>query len=315
MPDAHAYTVFHPTHDSESFDSWLHEVAASAETEPGFVESHVSVHDGRRLEWAVSAVFSSEQQLHDWLDGVRADLLEDGTTRGFYRKSSDVIVVVGANPPAGVSVFQHSVAAGKEKEFIAAQVVLIEKTAVFPGYEGTIVFPAHGNGEWLSVLRFRTAQQLRAWLQSKERAAALPNLRAHLTEDFKEASHTTPFGSTVRFQNGETLITPKWKSAMIVLLVLYPTVMVLSRFLGPQLDRMGAAPGLALWFSQICSVGLMTYFFIPPVSKWFSKWLDPIDGAGLRTSIVGAFIVSAVYVATLALFLSVQWLQFWDYNK
>ena len=35
-------------------------------------------------------------------------------------------------------------------------------------------------------------------------------------------------------------MTPNWKSAMLVLLVLYPTVMLLSRFLGPIVDGFGA---------------------------------------------------------------------------
>ena len=67
---------------------------------------------------------------------------------------------------------------------------------------------------------------------------------------------------------------------MLVLLVLYPTVMTLSRFLGPVLDDLGAEPWLSMWLSQIVSVGLMTWFLMPLVTGWFRRWLDPVDGAG-----------------------------------
>ena len=100
---------------------------------------------------------------------------------------------------------------------------------------------------------------------------------------------------------------------MLVLLVLYPTVMTLSRFLGPVLDDLGAEPWLSMWLSQIVSVGLMTWFLMPVVTGWFRRWLDPVDGAGARVSLVGAAVVAAVYAATLTIFASVTWLQFWDY--
>ena len=70
-------------------------------------------------------------------------------------------------------------------------------------------------------------------------------------------------------------MTPNWKSAMLVLLVLYPTVMVLSRFFGPILDRVGAEPWLALWVSQIVSVSALQWWLMPTVTRPFRNWLDP----------------------------------------
>jgi uncharacterized protein len=80
----------------------------------------------------------------------------------------------------------------------------------------------------MSVLRFRTVQQLMAWLRPRE---------------FSELPRSAPFGSTVRTDYGETRITPTWKTAMLVLLCQYPMVMVLSRFLGPHCTEWARAPG------------------------------------------------------------------------
>lgn len=312
---ATAVTVFHPVPDAAGFDAWCNELIAVAKTAEGFVDSRVSVRKDAQLDWAVSVTFRSERLLHEWLDGTdRAHPLRDGASHGFHRLTSDVVMVEGAPLPPGIGVFRHSVARGNEADFENAQVRLVAKSSVFPGYEGTVVFPPDTSGEWLSLIRFRMGHQLSAWLQSRERAAALPELRAHLTEDFTQVAHTTPFGSTLRTENGETKMTPTWKTAMLILLVLYPTVMILSRFVGPILDRMGAGPWLALWLSQIASVGVMTWFFMPAVSAWFRRWLDPVDGSGVRISVIGAGVVLLVYAATLVLFASVKWLQYWDYN-
>ena len=100
---------------------------------------------------------------------------------------------------------------------------------------------------------------------------------------------------------------------MLVLLVLYPTVMTLSRFLGPVLKGMDAQVWLSMWLSQIVSVTVMTYALMPLATRLFSRWLDPIDGAPVRISVLGAAVVVAVYAATLWLFAAVTWLDFWTH--
>ncbi|MEU2039470.1 antibiotic biosynthesis monooxygenase [Nocardia niwae] len=311
---ATAVTVFHrPAHDA-AFREWLARMTEFAREMDGFVNSSVAVTGDPLLDPGFSVTFRSEPSLHAFLDSPeRAAALSDGTALGFHCKSADLVFVEGEPPPPGIGVFRHSVAREKEAEFEATEASLVAVSSKFPGFEGAALFPADG-GRWFSLLRFRTGRQLADWLHSDERAAALPELRAKLTEDFTVDAHTTPFGSTVRTVDGETRMTPTWKTAMMVLLVLYPTVMVLSRFLGPVLDRFGAPPWLALWLSQIVSVGLMSYFLSPAVARWFRRWLDPIDGASPRISVAGAAVVVALYALTLLLFASVRWLQYWDYD-
>jgi antibiotic biosynthesis monooxygenase (ABM) superfamily enzyme len=316
MSDATALTVFHRAPQRDTFTAWCTELAGAAHAQPGFVADYVGVADADGTDWAVSHTFDSEASLHAWLDSAdRARLLAEGEARGIWRKNADLVLVPGRDLPPGTAVINHRVAPGKEDEFREAQGRLIALCATFPGFEGALTLP-HGiaQGEWMAVLRFRTDEQLADWMESDSRAQALPELRSKLTEDFAvAAAHSTPFGSILRFSHGKTQVTPNWKTAMLVLLVLYPTVMLLSRFLGPVLDRLGAEPWLSLWLSQICSVGIMTWYFMPVVTGWFKRWLDPVDGAGWRISLIGAGIVLVSYAATLALFASVHWLQFWDY--
>lgn len=311
---ATAVTLFHRTADSAAFKSWSAKLLASAAKSDGFEAARISVLDYPELDWAVAVTYRTEVDLHTWLDGqVRADITVDGEQQGFWRRTGDIVLREGAPPPSGVGVFVHNVVQGREKEFESAQVELTSVSSTFPGYDGTVVLPADMAGEWVSMLRFRTAEQLSSWMASPERTEALPDLRSNLTKDFAIVSNTTPFGTTVRVEDGETEMTPNWKVAMMVLLVLYPTVMLLSRFVGPHIDAAGAPPWLALWISQVCSVTLMTWWLSPWAARPFRQWLDPVDGRGWRINVMGASAVALLYVVTLVIFANIKWLQFWDY--
>ena len=150
-----------------------------------------------------------------------------------------------------------------------------------------------------------------AWSASEERAHRLKQLRSHLRRDFDTISVDAPFGSIVRFDDGKPTVTPRWKTAMLILLVLCPTVMTLTRFLAPVLAEAGSPPWLTMWLSEIVSVAALTFVMMPLATRLFARWLDPVDGGSLRVTVVGVLVVLAVYAATLWLFDSVQWLHYW----
>jgi antibiotic biosynthesis monooxygenase (ABM) superfamily enzyme len=307
MASTTAVTIFHPVQDVDGFDAWLSDLRASAH---GASSTSVSVRDEPGLDWALAVTFSSEDLAHDWLDSAaRRSVMEAGQTRGFWCRTTDLVLTEGGDALMGVSAFRHSLAAGKQSDFRAVQSRLVAASLRFPGYEGTVLLPDDAGDGWLTILRFRTTAQLSAWLQSSERDMALPGLRSSLTKGFSAVSSTTPFATTVRVQGGRTFMTPNWKSAMLVLLVLYPTVMLLSRFFIPLLEHAGLGRWLALWVSQIASVSALQWILMPNVTRPFRTWLDPVDGAGLRISAIGAAAVVAGYVVSLALFSSVMWLR------
>jgi antibiotic biosynthesis monooxygenase (ABM) superfamily enzyme len=326
---ATAVSLFHRLGSRSDFVAWADRVGAAARSEPGFLDSRISetgaAATGSGLEpstdsWAgfdpaTALTFDSAQHLHQWLDSpARARLLAEGAQLGHQRKSADIVVVDGDPTVTGVGIFRHHVAVGRETDFVDTQARLVGLSAHFSGFEGaTLIRPADPSDEWMSVQQFRTDRQLDEWMGSSARLAALPQLRADLVREFAVVTRSTPFGSILRVQDGATRVTPQWKTAMLVLLVLYPTVMTLSRFLGPVLDDLGAEPWLSMWLSQIVSVGAMTWFLMPVVTGWFHRWLDPVDGAGARISLTGAAVVVAVYAVTLTIFASITWLQFWDY--
>ena len=137
-------------------------------------------------------------------------------------------------------------------------------------------------------------------------------VRSSLTKDFSVFAKTTPLGTTVRNVDGKTEMTPSWKTAMLLLMVLYPMVMLQSKFVAPVIGKLGAQPWLSVWLSQVVSVALMQWWLMPTVASWCRRWLDPVDGAGLRISLRGAAVAVIVYTASLTVFATVEWLQYWN---
>ena len=308
-----AVTIFHPTRDVAGFTRWAEELRASAPEATDFL---VSVLGQPHLDWGVGVCFTDEDELDRWLDSPeRARVVKDGELRGILRATAELVISGDGQVPPGVGMFRHEVAAGREVDYVAAQAELAAAGSQFPGFVGCCLFTSMGRGaESLSLLRFRTEQHLVKWLSSDERMEALESLRESSSDDFQMVSTTTSFGVTVRTKNGRVVVTPDWKTAMLVLFVLYPTVMLLSRFLGPLLDHVGAPPWLGMWLSQVISVAALQWALMPWMGRWFRKWLDPIDGRGLRVSLIGAGALLLGYVVTLVVFATVQELQYWDYG-
>jgi hypothetical protein len=130
----------------------------------------------------------------------------------------------------------------------------------------------------------------------------LPRLRGELTRDFAELPRSAPFGSTVRVADGQTRITPAWKTAMLVVLCLYPTVIVLSKSLAPALSHIGAGQALAVFVGNVVSVVLLQWVLVPAASVPFRRWLDPVDGAPARITAAGAAVLVVGYAALVLVF-------------
>jgi uncharacterized protein len=310
--NAIAVTIFHPITDPEAFDAWSADVQLAAQAARGFLAFAPSNHRAAPLDWATAVTFESDDTLHEWLDGATwKTLVGQGAERGLLRLSSDLVIVDGAVLPSGVGVVSSSVSEGMEADFLAAHSGLTKAASEFSGYEGTVVFPPGASDEWRSLIRFRTEPQLSAWLKSSERAEVLPPVRSSLTRDLSVFAQTTPLGTTVRTVNGKTKMTPSWKTAMLLLMVLYPLGMLQSKFVAPVIGKLGAEPWLSVWLGQVVSVVLMQWWLMPTASSWCRRWLDPVDGADLRVTLRGTGIAVIVYIVSLTLFATVEWLQFW----
>ena len=244
MPEKSSATgivLMHPLPEGRS-QRWVDRATAVARSMPGFQALRMAVTDGG-LQSAVAVTFDTAEQLHACLDcDAWAAALSEGNTDGVLRKSSDLLIVEGHRLPPGTAAFRYDVIDSATTEFVAAMTQLVTSTAKFSGYVGTVLLPPApeaGIDEWTAILMFRADEQLGAWMASDERSRRLAQLRSQLRKDFDTLSVDAPFGSILRIDHGRASVTPRWKTAMAILLVLYPTVMLLSRFLGPVAAGLG----------------------------------------------------------------------------
>lgn len=298
------FLSFHRAGEASDFAAFAERVGADAAQVPGFLGWQLSVLDSPLLEWAIAVTFREEASVHDWLDRARALLTGDG-----YLRSGIELIIDGSPRTPGVVVVKESVESGREEAFLQTALRLAELERAQPGYDGSSVFPPGGILlSWASVVRFRTEAQLDAWLASPELLSTLPELRGHLSEEAKVAKATT-FGSTIRVTDGQAAVTPEWKTALAILLVLYPTVMLLAKFVGPWLGSVAPQPWLATFINLAISIVLLTWVLMPLTARFLGRWLDPVEGAGTKVSLLGAAGVCAGYLVLFLIFGTVPFLQ------
>ena len=308
-----AISVFVPELSRESEVAlWQVRIDTAASRWPGYLGSRFATSSSRPDHRAAAIVFDDADNLRAWLSSdERRDLAEQATSAGFIHTSyPDLVLLPGEYPPPGAAVFLHSVRRGAERDFVEREQHVQQAAASFPGFDVAVLFgPGIVPGAWVSAMKFESAEALDAWMGSSERSSALAQLAPLLQSEVGAFTSRTPFGSVVRVEAGKPRVTPDWKAAMTVLLVLYPTVMLLSRFLSPWLDDRGLRPWLAVFVGNGVSVALLTWALMPVASRVLHRWLDPVEGRPPRVSAAGALAVCAGYAVALLVFALVPFLE------
>lgn len=201
MDRAIVVMAFHRPPDVARFAEWVARLRRIALAAPGCLSMLDSAREDPLFDFAVAVIFSDEDLLHRWLDGEPLTAaLREGEAMGFLRSTQDLVLVPDRELPSGVAAFRLSVTPGMHPSFLAAQRRMTRTASEFAGYQGAALF-------------------------APEATDALPDLRSLLTRDFSGVTSINTFGTTVRTQDNTTLVTPKWRSSLLVLLLLYPTVM------------------------------------------------------------------------------------------
>ncbi|MFT4134968.1 antibiotic biosynthesis monooxygenase [Microbacterium sp.] len=299
---ATVFLSFHRTGEAEDFAAFAEEVGADAAAAPGFSGWRLSVLASPLLDWAIAVAFDDEGRLHQWLDRARGRLV--GTR--FPRLGMELFVDGVPHTP-GVVLVRDVAVPGREEAFVATAEDLARAERAQPGYEGSAVFPpAAHQPHWASIIRFRTAAHLQAWLSSPELTRALPE-RTALLGGQTQVTTATSFGSTVQVAGGRAIMTPTWKIALMMQLILYPVVMLLARFVNPLLHALTPQPWLVTFLSLGISVCLLSWVLLPLVHRALARWLDP--SASARVSALGVVAVGAGYAVLLAVFAVIPLLQ------
>ncbi|MCD2196005.1 antibiotic biosynthesis monooxygenase [Actinomycetospora endophytica] len=201
--------------------------------------------------------------------------------------TDDVVAVVVA----------HAVPPQDEAAFLEWQQRMTEAERGAPGHVGSeLLRPVPGvQEEWVAVTRFAGGPALEAWLASAERRRVLDD--GERFRDFRIQRVGPSFGSWFAGPDaGPDAGPPSWKTALSVLVGLYPTVVLLTLALS------ALWPAAPLWASllvgNVLSVSVLTWVVMPVVTRALGFWLEPAS-RGPRTDVLGT-VVPLMFLAFAA---------------
>lgn len=263
---------------------------------PGFWSGEIippgMAHDA---EWKLIQRFSSPAEATAWQDSAdRRKIIATlaAGTNGSTPRVSDEVVSNGDAEVATAIV--TDVKPGMEEQYFAWEESIQKEQAKFPGYRGVYLQPpVQGReGQWSTLLRFATPAQLETWFASPKRNELLGEAKKFVTAThFKHVNSSFPGWFPVDETTGQP--PPNWKTALLIVLGLFPVVMLEMKFLSPLLASLSLS--LATFISLVGSVVATTWITTPLFIKWFSWWLFPKADAPKHTSWLGSGILCGLF--------------------
>ncbi len=292
------------------FRQWQDGINRAVASFPGFLGTEVVGPGDDSGEWTVIYRFDSKPHLEAWLgSSQRNAILERGA--GLFDGSASEQVVIGALEEGLVTVVvSHPVDPAREHEFLAWQLRVTDAERSFPGFRGSELFPPVPGvqDEWTAMFRYDTEEHLNDWLRSSQRKALLDEGK-HF-QDFELHRIPSAFGSWFAFAGDADADAPaQWKTALSVLVGLYPTVVLLTLGIS-ELWKHGKL-WQTLLVGNILSVSLLTWVVMPIVTRALRFWLAPDPGRrSRRLDAIGA-LVSIAFLTLAALTFWLVTTQIW----
>ena len=290
---------------SEDFARWQGETSNLVASFTGFVEQRLMPpNPPLQVDWVILQRFNAMEDAQRWLASTERQTRIEGAAP-FLIGRDDVHIVrddEGGRKPAPVSaVISTRIKPGKEVEYRAWERKIAATQSKAPGLQGyRFEPPVPGvQDDYVAILRFDNQTNLQAWLDSPVRKKLVEEAEP-LTEEF-HARMGTGFEQWFRDEAGGGGLSV-WKMDMIVLLLLYPIVFLWGVWVGTPLlqTKLNMPWALNLFIGNIFSVAL-TGFGVPWVANRMGWWMSP-KGNALRANLLGALLICAVYVISIAVF-------------
>lgn len=297
----------------EAFSAWQakHDIVIAAF--PGYISSDMVPPPGGNGPWTIILNFETEAELKNWQEsaergkilGELVPLLEGGNFG-----ESVKIGESGESPNAEVTeVIFSKVKPGKAEQYRAWTGRIQAAQAKYPGYRGMYLQPPpHGvdGGHWTSILRFDSALHLEGWMNAPERKALIAETKEFIeSEELMRLATAFPGWVPIDPMTGEG--PPNWKTAMLVLLGLFPIVMLELKYLSPVLAGLGLHASFATFIGNAISVALTSFYTMPWSVGWFGWWLFP-KGNTAEITFRGVMIIFLLYAIEVA---ALWWLLPW----
>jgi antibiotic biosynthesis monooxygenase (ABM) superfamily enzyme len=192
------------------------------------------------------------------------------------RRASPSEIAIRELPRADLvtSVIQHEVKPGAEAEYEAWLTRITPIAERFPGHRGIhFIRPVEGSSTYTVLLRFDTLEHAQDWLKSAARQALVSEV-AHYLKSNESIEIKTGLEFWFKPPSGRKQPSPL-KQSLVTLAVLYPLTLIV-----PALVSQASMVVTALSNRFVASlvidaiiVALLTYVFMPRITRLLSKWL------------------------------------------
>jgi uncharacterized protein len=280
---------------------WQEDVNRAVAAFAGYVGNDV-VASADADEWTVIYRFDAKPHLVSWLASPEREAVLRRGADLFDGPASQHVLVRDDGAGLVTVVVSHPVDPADEDTFLAWQERVTDAERKFAGFRGAELFrPVPGlQDEWTALYRYDTDEHLNAWLESTERKRLLEQGRRF--NDFRLHRISSPFGSWFAQPGGdeEGGGPAQWKTALSVLVGLYPTVVVLTLIISGLWKN--AELWAALLVGNILSVTLLTWVVMPIVTRALRFWLTQggrarLDGLGALASVAFLALAAVVFWA------------------
>jgi antibiotic biosynthesis monooxygenase (ABM) superfamily enzyme len=299
--------------EDRAFSAWQARHNAVIGKFPGFISSDVMPpSQPESNEWTIVLNFRSQDELTAWqLSGERAKIvgeaipLLEGGGLGEVAKPDQ-----GGEPPGTnvTEVILSKIKPGMDDTYREWAVRIQAAQAKYPGYRGMYLQPpTEKEGLWTTIIRFDTAEQLEAWMRAPERKELLAESKAFIEQEHLMRLATS-FPGWVPINPVTGKGPPNWKTALLVVLGLFPIVMLEMRFLSPILAWLGLHASLATFIGNIISVAGTTFLTMPLFIRWFGWWLFTEEKTPPWIEPVGLGFIAALFAVEVgALWYLLPW--------
>jgi antibiotic biosynthesis monooxygenase (ABM) superfamily enzyme len=254
-------------------------------------------------EWLLVQRFHNSELLASWRTSAARrrliDELQPRVDKNEVVLSESIDTRYGTIGTVAVAIVTQ-VKPGQEATYCHCEGMFQSAQAKRPGYRGVYLQPPTKStpGMWTTIIRFDSPAALDQWFSSEERKSLLAQSDpvVHST-DYQTMTTSFPgwYSAKETGQQGP----PNWKTALLILLGLYPIVMIEIRHLSPALSALN--PAMSNFIGNVISVALTTWVTMPLAIKLFNKWLFPTKDTPkwIEPASVGAMV--CIYALEIAL--------------
>jgi antibiotic biosynthesis monooxygenase (ABM) superfamily enzyme len=175
-------------------------------------------------------------------------------------------------------IVKHRVKAGFEVPYEAWLRNIVRVAAQNVGHLGVDVVRGKNAGldSYTCVLRFCSTEAMQNWLDSPQRQALVDEAAPMLADgDQTEVNPLNEFWFSPQAEAGTP--PPRWKQAVVTLLVILPHTLLVPLLWGPllRLNSFLSSYVVATFLITLTIVVSVVYLFMPMATRLFEPWLSP----------------------------------------